>query len=119
MHNHWIPEPQLLLEAPSFAAKFNRKNQVIRYKLEWTVPHHLLLKRLLMPTKQRDGYYTGQAGDIPDCLYEWLAKWHGLGYEHATWKLQNASFLNSPEAQSLIREYENVTEKQRVLLILP
>ena len=71
-----------------------------------------------MPTKQRDGYYTGQAGDISDCLYEWLAKWHGLGYEHATWKLQNASFLNSPEAQSLIREYENVAEKQRVLLIL-
>ena len=23
VHNHWIPESQLLLEAPSFAAKFN------------------------------------------------------------------------------------------------
>ncbi|RVW38747.1 Chromodomain-helicase-DNA-binding protein 3 [Vitis vinifera] len=88
VHNHWIPESQLLLEAPSLVAKFNRKNQ-------------------------SDGYYTGRAGDIPDCLYEWLVKWRGLGYEHATWELENASFLNSPEAQSLIREYENRRRKAR------
>ena len=77
------------------------------------MPHRLLQKRLLMPTKQSDGYYTGRAGDIPDCLYEWLVKWRGLGYEHATWELENASFLNSSEAQSLIREYENRRRKAR------
>ena len=66
-----------------------------------------------MPTKQNDGYYAGWAGDIPDCLYEWLVKWCGLGYEHATWELENAPFLNSSEAQSLIREYENRRRKAK------
>lgn len=32
-HNNWIPESQLLLEAPSLVAKFNRKNQVKYFAL--------------------------------------------------------------------------------------
>lgn len=85
----------------------------MKYKAEWTVPHRLLQKRLLMPTKQLDAYYAGWGSDIPDSLYEWLVKWRGLGYEHATWELENASFLNSPEAQGLIREFENRHQKSK------
>ncbi|MCE3050207.1 hypothetical protein HAX54_046629 [Datura stramonium] len=32
-----------------------------------------------------------------DCHYDWLVKWTGLDYSHATWELENASFLRSPE----------------------
>lgn len=41
-----------------------------------------------------------------DCHYEWLVKWTGLDYSHATWELENASFLMSPEAVKLMTDYE-------------
>ncbi|XP_021288943.1 uncharacterized protein LOC110420095 isoform X2 [Herrania umbratica] len=99
VHNRWIPEKRLLLEAPRLVTKYNSKNQVIWWKTEWTVPHRLLQKRkLLFPTNSDEN-------DL-DCTYEWLVKWTGLGYEHATWELENSSFLTSPEAMKLIRDFE-------------
>ncbi|XP_059430737.1 helicase protein MOM1 isoform X2 [Corylus avellana] len=114
VHNHWLPENQLLLEAPSLVAKFNPKNQVLRWKQEWTVPHRLLQKRLLMSPGQRAEYHKGSAGDIVDCHYEWLVKWRGLNYEHVTWELENSSFLNSQEGQGLIRDYESRRRKSEL-----
>ncbi|KAK9280486.1 hypothetical protein L1049_014178 [Liquidambar formosana] len=113
VHNQWVPESQLLLEAPLLVAKFNRKTQVTRWNPEWTMPHRLLKKRLLMPPRQHDEYHCRQAGDILVCHYEWLVKWRGLDYEHATWELENASFLNAREAQSLMTDYENRCKKAK------
>ncbi|KAI7990761.1 Helicase protein MOM1 [Camellia lanceoleosa] len=106
-HNHWVPETQLLLEAPLLVSKFNRKNQVMNWREEWRVPHRFLKKRLLTSPKQQDDHHSEHAGDSSNCHNEWLVKWCGLDYEHATWELENASFLHSPQAQNLIREYEN------------
>ncbi|GKV16344.1 hypothetical protein SLEP1_g27001 [Rubroshorea leprosula] len=106
VHNCWIPETKLLLEAPKLVAKFNRKNQDIRWRTEWTVPHRLLLKRQLSFSKNCDEYFDEHVMSKSDCSHEWLVKWSGLGYEHATWELENASFLRSPEAMKLIIDYE-------------
>lgn len=63
-------------------------------------------RRSLISPKNNE-YFGKQAGKDSDCHCEWLVKWRGLGYEHCTWELENASFINSPEGQSLIRDYEN------------
>lgn len=34
-------------------------------------------------------------------------KWTGLDYDHATWELENSSFMKSPEAVKLIGEFES------------
>ncbi|OMO72452.1 hypothetical protein CCACVL1_17802 [Corchorus capsularis] len=99
VHNRWIPETKLLSEAPALVTKYNSKNQVTSWKKEWTVPHRLLQKRkLLFPTNSDENNI--------DCSSEWLVKWIGLGYEQATWELENSSFLMSPEAMKLIRDFE-------------
>ncbi|KAK3226957.1 hypothetical protein Dsin_006819 [Dipteronia sinensis] len=105
VHNRWVPECQLL-EVPSLVSKFNRKNQCTRWKQEWTVPHRLLQRRSLVSPKQYDESFREHAIDNLDCSYEWLVKWRSLGYEHATWELENAPFINSPEGRNLIRDYE-------------
>ncbi|XP_061946497.1 helicase protein MOM1-like isoform X5 [Populus nigra] len=107
VHNRWLPENQLILEAPSLLAKFNQKNQVRKWKQEWIVPHHMLQKRSVMFPNQHVENFSHHASNILACQFEWLVKWRGLDYEHATWELEIAPFMNSPEAQSLIRDYEN------------
>ncbi|XVE76171.1 hypothetical protein DITRI_Ditri12bG0151600 [Diplodiscus trichospermus] len=102
VHNCWIPEKELLVEAPTLVTKYNSKNQffqVIRWKSEWTVPHRLLQKRKLF-------FPTNSDGNNLDYTCEWLVKWTGLGYEQATWELENSSILTSPEATKLIRDFE-------------
>ncbi|KAI8020724.1 hypothetical protein LOK49_LG03G02708 [Camellia lanceoleosa] len=79
----------------------------MNWREEWRVPHRFLKKRLLTSPKQQDDHHSEHAGDSSNCHNEWLVKWCGLDYEHATWELENASFLHSPQAQNLIREYEN------------
>lgn len=114
VHNSWIPETQLLIAAPKLVAKFNIKSQifrVIRWKEEWTVPHRLLQKRMLLFPKQSDEFCDGHYDNNSDCHYEWLVKWTGLGYEHATWELDNASFFMSPESTQLISDYESRHKK--------
>ncbi|XP_077226776.1 uncharacterized protein LOC143860127 [Tasmannia lanceolata] len=108
VHNCWVPENQLLREAPMLVAKFNKRHQrekAITWKLEWTVPKRLLQRRLLISPEH--------CGDFLNCRYEWFVKWNGLGYEHATWELENASFLSSPEATKLISDYEGRRKKAK------
>lgn len=88
--------------------------QVMRWTTEWTLPRRLLRKRLLPSLRQCDKYYEGPAADYPDGRYEWLVKWRGLSYEHATWELENAPFLISPEGQGLIKDYENRRKKAKL-----
>ncbi|CAK9165204.1 unnamed protein product [Ilex paraguariensis] len=123
IHNQWVPETQLLLEAPSLISKYNRKNQgyycalptpqVTKWNAEWTVPHRLLRKRMLRFPKQQQKYHSGQAGEFSDNHCEWLVKWCGLDYKHATWELENVSFLPTPRGQDLVREYDNRREKAK------
>ncbi|KAL5709957.1 DNA helicase [Ranunculus cassubicifolius] len=101
-HNRWIPEDQLFHEVPSLVAKF-KKNQALKWKPEWMRPQRLVQKRSLMTPNQGSGSFG-------DCQYEWYVKWSGLGYEHATWELENAPFLKSPEAIPLIKDYETRLE---------
>lgn len=62
---------------------------------------------------QCDEHHFSHAGNIVDSHCEWLVKWHGLDYEHATWELANDSIFNSPEAHDLIKEYENRHERAK------
>ncbi|XP_050214952.1 uncharacterized protein LOC126666044 isoform X2 [Mercurialis annua] len=111
VHNQWLSENQLLAEAPLLLAKFNRKNEVRKWKPEWTEPHRLLQKRFLNFTKQNDGIQEVYADDVSGCHYEWLVKWHGLDYEHATWELEDDSFMKLPKVQSVLKDYENRQKK--------
>ncbi|KAK8994621.1 hypothetical protein V6N11_045697 [Hibiscus sabdariffa] len=107
-HNRWIPEKELLSEAPTLVTEYNSKNQDIRWKSEWTIPNRFLQKRkLLFPTNSGDN-------DL-DCTYEWLVKWTGLGYEQATWELESFSFMKSPESMKLIRDFEIRQQKSERL----
>ncbi|KAK8645589.1 hypothetical protein V6N13_119413 [Hibiscus sabdariffa] len=114
VHNHWVPEKQVLLEAPSLIAKYNGKNQGTIWKQQWAVPRRLLQKRLLTTPKECDEHHNEEHDvDKLKCHVEWLVKWCGLGYEHASWELENASFFSCPEGRRLIREYETRKKAQR------
>ncbi|KAK8546312.1 hypothetical protein V6N12_027101 [Hibiscus sabdariffa] len=107
-HNRWIPEKELLSEAPTLVTEYNSKNQAVGWKSEWTIPNRFLQKRkLLFPTNSGDN-------DL-DCTYEWLVKWTGLGYEQATWELESFSFMTSPESMKLIRDFEVRQQKSERL----
>ncbi|KAK8581454.1 hypothetical protein V6N12_071678 [Hibiscus sabdariffa] len=114
VHNRWVPENQVLLEAPSLIAKYNRKSQGAVWKQQWAVPHRLLQKRLLTSPKECDEHHSKEHDvDKLICHVEWLVKWCGLGYEQASWELENASFFSCPEGQRLIQEYETRKKAQR------
>ncbi|XP_069155139.1 helicase protein MOM1-like isoform X2 [Solanum lycopersicum] len=106
-HNHWVAEAQLLIDAPLLIANYNHKNQDVRWISEWTVPHRLLKKRSLMLSK----LHGPEAGENNKCLFEWLVKWKGLGYEYATWELGNSNLLNSQHGESLIEDF-NIRRKK-------
>ncbi|KAL6499793.1 hypothetical protein OROGR_027703 [Orobanche gracilis] len=103
IHNHWVPEKQLLLENSCLVSNYIEKDQMVRsrWSTEWTVPHRLLRKRSI-----QDNIYIASSSVISVCNYQWLVKWHGLDYDHATWELDNADCLNSPLAQNLMKGYE-------------
>ncbi|KAL0388406.1 UNVERIFIED_CONTAM: Helicase protein MOM1 [Sesamum radiatum] len=101
IHNHWVPEKQLLLENPCLVSSFRETDQIVRWTAEWTVPDRLLGKRPI-----KDKVYIASSAVISVCNFEWLVKWRGLSYDHATWELDNASFLSSSLGQNLMRNYE-------------
>ncbi|XP_038706805.1 helicase protein MOM1-like isoform X2 [Tripterygium wilfordii] len=111
VHNRWVPESQLILEAPLLVEEFNKKDQVAKWKQEWTVPRRFLQKRLLPVPKQYEEDCSGHV-DRLDCQYEWLVKWCGLDYEHSTWELDNTSFMKSQEAVRLVRDFQSRHEKE-------
>ncbi|KAG1361556.1 helicase protein MOM1 [Cocos nucifera] len=116
VHNYWIPESKMLLEAPTLVSKFNRryqKEKIIRWKQEWTEPHRLLQKRLLMPQNLADEFFCGLGNNVSYCYHEWFVKWKGLGYEHATWELENSPFLCSSDGTILIKDYETRREEAK------
>ncbi|CAL9080715.1 unnamed protein product [Musa acuminata var. zebrina] len=109
VHNQWISEIQMLQEAPTVLSKFSMKYQIeraIRWKQEWTEPHRLLQKRLLMPQKLADEFFSRLGNNFRKCYYEWLVKWKGLGYEDATWEFETSPFLCTCEAMALMKDYE-------------
>ncbi|XP_042027976.1 helicase protein MOM1-like [Salvia splendens] len=101
VHNHWVPEKQLLLENPCLVSNFLEKDQVAQWNADWMVPHRLLGKRPI-----QDNVYVASTTDIWACEYEWLVKWRCLNYDHATWELDTANFLVSTLGQDLRRNYE-------------
>nr|XP_029123602.1 helicase protein MOM1 isoform X3 [Elaeis guineensis] len=121
VHNCWIPESKMLLEVPALVSKFNRRYQkekvayakIIRWKQEWTEPHRLLQKRLLMSQNLADEFFHGLGNNVSYCYHEWFVKWKGLGYEHATWELENSPFLCSSDGRMLIKDYETRREEAK------
>ncbi|PPD69326.1 hypothetical protein GOBAR_DD33794 [Gossypium barbadense] len=114
VHNRWLSEDQVLLEAPSLVAKYNQRNQGSVWKQQWVVPHRLLQKRLLMFPRECDEHHNKEHnGDKLNCHVEWLVKWCGLGYEHASWEFENALFFSCPGGQNLIQEYETRKKAQK------
>ncbi|GER33519.1 chromodomain-helicase-DNA-binding protein [Striga asiatica] len=101
IYNHWVPEEQLLLENQSLLSTFITEDKTMSWNLDWTVPHRLLWKRPI-----RSKMHAPSSADIPES-YEWLVKWRGLDYDHATWELDSSYFLNCSFGQCLMKEYEN------------
>ena len=66
----------------------------------------MLDKRKLAVIDHNNTEVHGNDENDADCDYEWLVKWTGLDYSHATWELENASFLVSLEAVKLMTDYE-------------
>lgn len=90
--------------------------QAMKWKPEWSFPYRLLQKRAINFAQQDGDSRSGQAVGNSDCHHEWLVKWHGLGYEHATWELDNASFLRSLEGRRLIKDYEHHHQRAKGVL---
>lgn len=105
IHNQWITETQLLLEAPLLLVENSSKHGSMKWNEQWTVPHRLLKKRLLLsfePLYESNKNST----KVLYYYYEWLVQWKGLDYEQATWESENISAFDSPEGHNLIKEYE-------------
>lgn len=59
-----------------------------------------------MPIEMADEFFDGLGQSFTKCYFEWLVKWKGLGYEHATWELESSPFLCTPEAMTLKKDYD-------------
>ena len=77
------------------------------------MPQRLLQKRFLSFPEGCDGYIQERDGNDGNCCYEWLVKWAGLSYDNASWELENAPFLRSPNALKLVKDYETRHEKAK------
>ncbi|XP_076916701.1 uncharacterized protein LOC143576511 isoform X2 [Bidens hawaiensis] len=106
IHNQWIPESQLLLEAPLLAENYS-KNGLVKWNEEWIVPHQLLKKRLLLSLEPACESQLNTE-KVLNYHYEWLVQWQGLDYEQATWESESISVLDSPYGHNLIKDYEKL-----------
>ncbi|CAI9098003.1 OLC1v1034550C5 [Oldenlandia corymbosa var. corymbosa] len=100
VHNCWIEREKLRLKAPAVFSRYRKRKAVSRWKRKWTEPQQLLAKRLLIVPDQSNSSWGN-----PNCCHEWLVKWTGLGYDQATWELEDASFLKTPEGRKLVSDF--------------
>ena len=63
-----------------------------------------------MPKKNAQ-LFDGNDDNDSVCQYEWLVKWTGLGYDHVTWELDDASFMTSSKGKELVDNYESRQKK--------
>lgn len=67
-----------------------------------------------MPPRLAENFFCSDdffcSSGVSYCTLEWLVKWRGLGYDHATWELETLSCLRTPEADELKENYENRRE---------
>jgi chromodomain-helicase-DNA-binding protein 3 len=63
-----------------------------------------------MPPKLADDFFSSSGVKYSYCTLEWLVKWRGLGYDHATWELETSPCLCTPEADQLKKNYKNRRE---------
>uniref|UniRef100_A0A0E0DVE3 Chromo domain-containing protein n=1 Tax=Oryza meridionalis TaxID=40149 RepID=A0A0E0DVE3_9ORYZ len=118
VHNQWLPESDII-RTPGGQDLINKfckriqKEKTIRWKQEWAEPHRLLKKRPLMSEKEAEEFFNSLGDKFAYCNVEWLVKWKDLGYEYATWELETSSFLCTPEAKDLKRNYESRHEDAR------
>uniref|UniRef100_A0ACD5Z8I4 Uncharacterized protein n=1 Tax=Avena sativa TaxID=4498 RepID=A0ACD5Z8I4_AVESA len=114
VHNCWVPEGDINVTpgGPDLLSLFNKRNHTEKaiWKEEWTKPHRLLRKRLLIPPKLAGDFFSSSDIKYSYCTLEWLVKWRGLGYDHATWELETLPCLHTPEADQLKNNYENCRE---------
>ncbi|KAM0838517.1 hypothetical protein ACQ4PT_060926 [Festuca glaucescens] len=114
VHNRWVPEVDINITpgGPDLLSLFNKRNHTEKaiWKEEWTKPHRLLRKRLLIPPKLADDFFSSSGVKYSYCTLEWLVKWRGLGYDHATWELETLPCLCTPEADQLKKNYKNRRE---------
>ncbi|XP_047078989.1 uncharacterized protein LOC124689514 [Lolium rigidum] len=114
VHNRWVPEVDINITpgGPDLLSLFNKRNHTEKaiWKEEWTKPHRLLRKRLLTPPKLADDFFSSSGVKYSYCTLEWLVKWRGLGYDHATWELETLPCLCTPEADQLKKNYKNRRE---------
>jgi SNF2 family DNA or RNA helicase len=66
-----------------------------------------------MSEKEAEEFFNSLGDKFAYCNVEWLVKWKDLGYEYATWELETSSFLCTPEAKDLKRNYESRHEDAR------
>lgn len=59
-----------------------------------------------MPQELADQFFDRLGNSFTNCYHEWYVKWKGLGYEEATWELESSPFLHTPEALTLMKDYE-------------
>ncbi|XP_044955594.1 uncharacterized protein LOC123406185 isoform X2 [Hordeum vulgare subsp. vulgare] len=126
VHNRWVPEGiiSVMPGGPDLLSLFNKRNHTEKtIRKEWTKPHRLLSKRLLVPPRLAEDFFRSDdffcSSGVSYCTLEWLVKWRGLGYDHATWELETLSCLCTPEADKLKENYENRREDAKQSSIPP
>lgn len=67
----------------------------------------------MIPKSPTDDSFPEHDDKFSYCYHEWLVKWKGLGYEHATWELESAPFLCSSDARVLIHDFESRQEEAK------
>ncbi|KAM3297035.1 hypothetical protein ACQJBY_039087 [Aegilops geniculata] len=117
VHNRWVPEGDISVMpgGPDLLSLFNKRNHTEKtIRKEWAKPHRLLRKRLLVPPRLAEDFFCSDdffcSSGVSYCTLEWLVKWRGLGYDHATWEIETLSCLCTPEADELKENYENRRE---------
>ncbi|KAM0882858.1 hypothetical protein ACQ4PT_031978 [Festuca glaucescens] len=101
VHNRWVPEVDINITpgGPDLLSLFNKRNHTEKaiWKEEWTKPHRLLRKRLLIPPKLADDFFSSSGVKYSYCTLEWMID------KLATKKLKTESQVKQSSFQKLER----------------